>query len=63
MNNNRVIGLDLFRIVMMFGICLIHTCGQGEYRSVILHNMTTPCVVGFAMLSGYFGLQFSLFRT
>lgn len=60
MNNNRVIGLDLFRIVMMFGICLIHTCGQGEYRSVILHNMTTPCVVGFAMLSGYFGLQFSI---
>ena len=63
MNNNRVIGRDLFRIVMMFGICLIHTCGQGEYRSAILHNLTTPCVVGFAMLSGYFGLQFSLFRT
>lgn len=59
MSTTRNIGLDLFRIVMMFGICLIHACGQGEFKNATLHNIAMPCVVGFAMLSGYFGLRFS----
>lgn len=55
----RNIGLDLFRIIMMFGICLIHTCGQGKYKCTTLHNMMLPSVVGFAMLSGFFGIRFA----
>lgn len=57
--SRRSVGLDLFRIIMMFGICLIHSCGQGAYKNDMLHNMALPCVVGFAMLSGYFGLRFT----
>lgn len=57
--SRRNVGLDIFRIIMMFGICLIHSCGQGAYKNVTLHNMVLPCVVGFAMLSGYFGLRFT----
>ena len=55
----RNAGLDLFRIVMMFGICCIHTCGQGMYKCVPMHNMLLTSVVGFAMLSGYFGIRFA----
>lgn len=59
MTSKRNIGLDLFRIVMMFGICLIHASAQGEYRSARLANIASPSVVGFAMISGYFGLRFA----
>ena len=59
MTSDRNIGLDLFRIIMMFGICLIHACSKGEYKCVTLHNVLTPSVVGFAMLSGYFGIRFT----
>lgn len=58
MERKRNIGLDLFRIVMMYGICLIHASGQGEYCSSRFSNIVSPCVVGFAMISGYFGLRF-----
>ena len=57
---NRDSGLELFRILLMFGIVLLHVCGQGKYKCVWPTNLLRGAVVGFVFISGYFGIRFSL---
>ena len=56
----RNASIELLRIVMMFGIVLLHVCGQGKYRCVWPSNLLCVAVVGFVFISGYFGIRFTL---
>lgn len=49
--------IELFRVLLMFGICLLHVqtaAGGGRLTSVLV-----SCVPGFVMISGWFGIRFS----
>lgn len=52
--------IELFRILAMFGICMIHVSGQGPYRSVWPTNLCCAAVPAFIFISGYFGVRFSV---
>lgn len=52
-------GIELYRVVLMFGICALHCVCQGEYRLIWPRNVLTACVPGFVFISGYFGIRFS----
>lgn len=59
--HERHAGIELFRIVMMFGICMIHACRQGQYaRHDAFTAILCASVVGFIFISGYFGVSFKL---
>ena len=55
----RDVGVELFRIVCMLGVCLIHSLCQGGYvpQSCGLAGLFTSSVVGFIFISGYFGVR------
>ena len=55
----RNVGIELFRILMMLGIVAVHVCGHSDFVSVRLRNLATTCIVGFVMISGYFGIRFA----
>lgn len=52
--------IELLRILMMFGICLLHSCETGKNSLLWPKNLMCSCVVGFVFISGYFGVRFSL---
>lgn len=54
---NRAI--ELLRILLMFGIVMIHVIGKGAYSQRWLANLLKICVPGFVFITGWFGLQFS----
>jgi len=57
----RHAGIELFRIVMMFGICMVHACRQGQFaRHDAFTAILCASVVGFIFISGYFGVNFKL---
>lgn len=49
--------IEFYRILMMFGIVLLHVCQQraGSWPN----NVLVSCVPGFVLISGYFGIKFS----
>lgn len=49
---------ELYRIALMFGICLLHSITQGGYNKPWLSNILLSCVNGFIFISGYYGLTF-----
>lgn len=51
--------IELYRVGLMFGICLLHTLGFGAFRCVWASNILASCVVGFVFISGWFGVKFS----
>ena len=55
----RNVGIELFRILMMFGIVATHVFRQEGFSSAGLTRLTQVGVVGFAMISGYFGIRFA----
>jgi len=54
--------IELFRMVCMFGVCLLHALEQGGYADSHrgLDNLMTPSVVGFVFITGWFGVKFRL---
>lgn len=53
--------VELYRILLMFGIVFLHSCGNtGEPSSVYLDRMLRACVPGFIFITGWFGLKFSV---
>ena len=52
--------LDAYRCALMFGICLLHAVTQGGYSISMAANLLSWCVTGFAFISGWFGMRFSL---
>lgn len=51
--------IELYRIGLMFGICLLHSISFGTYKCVWASNILCSCVVGFVFISGWFGVKFS----
>ena len=54
--NNSV---EIYRVGLMAGICLLHSMGFGMRQNVFAMNILSSCVVGFAFISGWFGIRFS----
>ena len=52
----REYSVDLYRILLMYGICLLHTITQGGHQLRGLDNALLSCVDGFVFISGYFSM-------
>lgn len=55
----RDTSIELYRVVLMFGIVMLHCAGKGDVRSTYLANLLKFCVPGFVFISGYFGIKFT----
>ena len=60
-SNQRIIYLDLLRVLATIGVIVIHVCGRGFYGSlftsswyyaVFYHSLVRWCVPVFFMISG-----------
>lgn len=61
----RNIGVEFGRVLMMFGICIIHVMNVNRPMATFdslsyLHGLVTACVDGFVFISGYYGIRFSV---
>ena len=56
---NRDTGIDLYRIVLMLGICLLHCIHKGMHDCRPLTMSLLSCVDGFVFISGWCGIRFS----
>ena len=56
----RISGIELYRALLMFGICLLHTVSQGNggVGSAVVCSVLQACVCGFVFISGWFGIRF-----
>lgn len=50
--------IELYRCILMFGICLLHCLHRDNY-GVWAESLLLPCVCGFAFISGWFGIRFA----
>ena len=55
----RLPAIELLRLLLMYGILLLHVITKCGYCNRGLDNILSPCVVGFVFISGYFGIKFS----
>lgn len=58
----RSASVELFRCLLMYGICLFHSLGQGPYNIPMLSNLLKCCVIGFVLISGFYGVRFSWYK-
>lgn len=49
---------EIFRVALMFGICLIHSIGKSGYQTPWMALLLMPCVNAFGFISGYYGVSF-----
>ena len=56
----RNLGIDIFHVVLIYGIVVYHAFFTGNYASGLESRMWTWCVPGFAFISGFFGVRFRL---
>ncbi len=54
---NRNASIDVFRVVLIFGICLLHSITQAGHCIRGLDNVLLCCVDGFVIISGFFGIK------
>ena len=52
--------IELYRIFMMFCICYLHTFCQGPYQNIWQSSLLSFAVPGFMLISGWFGIRFSV---
>ena len=59
---SRNSAIELYRVVLMVGIILLHITGFREFWGHWKHLafLLLPCVDGFVLITGYFGTKFSL---
>ena len=55
---NRNYGIELYRCLLMWGICLLHSISQGIYKLSWAENGLLFCVDGFIFITGYYGASF-----
>ncbi len=58
----RNAAIELYRCLLMFGICLCHSIGAGGYSFAPLRNVCMMCTVGFVFITGWFGTRLSVMR-
>ena len=54
----RNASIELSRLLLMFGICLLHSAINPGYSRAWFINITCFCVTAFAFISGYYGASF-----
>ena len=59
MSSKRDTAIELYRVMLMFGICLLHAIGNSAEPKVWMQNILASCVVGFVFISGWFGIKFT----
>lgn len=52
--------IEVFRALLMFGICFLHAVSQGDFYCHALVRILCPAVCGFVFISGWFGVRFSI---
>ena len=52
--------IEVLRLLLMFGICLLHSVSKGICNCQWLDKLLSPCVCGFVFVSGWFGVKFSI---
>ena len=55
----RDVNIELFRVVLMFGICLLHSVSHSGNQMPWMSNGLKWCVDGFAFVSGWYGVRFA----
>ena len=53
--------IEMYRSLLMLGICWLHCCQQGGRFSetMNIYYLMRPAVVGFVFISGWFGIRYS----
>lgn len=54
----RNCSVELYRVLLVFGICFLHSVSQGIYKIGWLVNSLLFCVDGFVFITGYYGASF-----
>lgn len=55
----RDTSVELYRVLLMFGICLLHSMTFGNHVCPWLVNTLLSCVNGFVFISGWYGMRFA----
>lgn len=58
----RDTGLDLFRCICMLGVVCIHSFSWNEHPSQICWALSNPSLIGFVMISAWFGIHFNVLK-
>lgn len=58
--NARDASVELYRVLLAYGICLLHTSCQGPLRGDFPWNVLNFTIPGFLVISGYYGINFSV---
>ena len=58
----RDASIDFYRVMLMFGICTLHSITQAGHNVAWAANMLSWCVPGFMFISGWFGMRFSFMK-
>ena len=58
--SERNYGIELYRCLLMWGICLLHSISQGIYNFTWAQNALLFCVDGFIFITGYYGASFKV---
>ena len=58
----RDISIEVFRVLLMFGVCLCHTIFVGAKNHVFglqewLYGLASGAVDGFVFISGWYGIR------
>ena len=56
--SGRNYGIELYRVLLVFGICVLHSISQGIYKFTWAQNALLFCVDGFMFITGYYGVSF-----
>ena len=56
------VNIELFRCICMLGIVCIHVFSGATEVSRHAWSLSCPCLLGFMMISGWFGIHFRLFK-
>lgn len=51
--------IEVYRVLLILGICLLHGFSQGAYVYVKTTRIFSLCLVGFVFISGWYGIRFS----
>lgn len=55
----RETNIEIYRVLLILGICFLHGFSQGAYVYVKTSRIFSLCLAGFVFISGWYGIRFS----
>lgn len=52
--------IELYRVLLMLGVCILHSITKCGHTNSYVADALKPCVVGFVFISGWYGVRFSV---